>query len=832
MKSIEACDSRTCSRPCQTRLQLSGLRPAGNGPKARSRGRVIARLSVRFIVLAATAGLLWTAPVPSRAQDLYVASQFSSTVAEYNATTGAAINPSFITGLFKPQNLALSGNTLFVTNLINSNFWTVGEYNATAGAAVNPLLIAGIDPPQGLAVSKNALYISSSNTVGEYNPATGAAIDAAFISLRVPEGLAISGNNLYVLYVSGTNSLGSTRPASFVSEYNATTGVVINPALVTGLVEPKGLAISGNNLYVGSAFSDTVGQYNATTGTAIKTSLITAVNPPQGLAISDSRLYVLYLSGTYAGSYVGEYDAATGAAINASLITGLVQPTGIAVSPPAPVVTSTLSATGTDGLAFRYRIIATNSPTAYHATGLPAGLRVDTSTGLISGKPKASGTFPVTISASNAAGRGSEALALTILPPLPAITSALTVVSTYGAPFNYRITARNSPTRFDAAGLPTGLKVDTSTGLISGTAFVSGTFPVSISVSNAGGTASAMLAVTVNFNGIKGSYAGLAAIGGTTAGFFTLSLTPRGDFTGRLTLGGAAYSLKGVFSSTGTYNGILSTGASTLDVVLNVDPSLPEIAGTITVATAGGITSYTIQSGLLGELARAHSPGLAGRYTAILPGASGTDPTLPHAPGYGTMTVSITGAVRIAGKLGDGTAFTLAGQLHADGKTCTLFSPLYGRTNPGSIAGNITFETSAGSDWDGVLDWIKPAQEGTAYYPAGFQLAVDLLAAKYAPPPLASGPVTFTVGGGDMPSSSISASLAISSRGSVNVSGINNGSVTLILTPRTGAFSGTLLDPGANKGPVFNGVIYQKPVPAGFGLFLATGRCGGVEITQ
>jgi hypothetical protein len=57
------------------------------------------------------------------------------------------------------------------------------------------------------------------------------------------------------------------------------------------------------------------------------------------------------------------------------------------------------------GSPFTYQITADNSPISYNASDLPGGLTVDTTTGLISGTPTATGVFPVTIFAtSNNAG--------------------------------------------------------------------------------------------------------------------------------------------------------------------------------------------------------------------------------------------------------------------------------------------------------------------------------------------------------------------------------------------------------------------------------------------
>lgn len=82
--------------------------------------------------------------------------------------------------------------------------------------------------------------------------------------------------------------------------------------------------------------------------------------------------------------------------------------------------------------------------------------------------------------------------------PAPVITSSLTALTVAGESFTYSITASNTPTSYNATGLPTGLSVNTSTGAITGTVTaLREVYSVTVSATNGSGTGTATLQLTV-----------------------------------------------------------------------------------------------------------------------------------------------------------------------------------------------------------------------------------------------------------------------------------------------------------------------------------------------
>ena len=82
---------------------------------------------------------------------------------------------------------------------------------------------------------------------------------------------------------------------------------------------------------------------------------------------------------------------------------------------PAPAITSPSTVIAVAGNPFSYQLTVTNPATTHGATSLPAGLSIDTASGLISGIPSTPGESGATLNATNAGGTGTLALTIEVL---------------------------------------------------------------------------------------------------------------------------------------------------------------------------------------------------------------------------------------------------------------------------------------------------------------------------------------------------------------------------------------------------------------------------------
>ena len=216
----------------------------------------------------------------------------------------------------------------------------------------------------------------------------------------------------------------------------------------------------------------------------------TATGLPAGLSINTATGLI---SGTPTAAGVSNAVLTATNAAGSSIQTLTISITSV----PVPLVTSSATATATVGSAFSYQITASNAPTSYSATGLPSGLTINTTSGLISGTPTAAGVFSITVSATNADGSGTKTVTATIKPQAPAISSAANATAMVGTPFSYQIVASNNPASYSATGLPAGLTLGTYTGLISGNPTTNVTSVVALIATNDGGSGTLNLTITV-----------------------------------------------------------------------------------------------------------------------------------------------------------------------------------------------------------------------------------------------------------------------------------------------------------------------------------------------
>ena len=141
----------------------------------------------------------------------------------------------------------------------------------------------------------------------------------------------------------------------------------------------------------------------------------------------------------------------------------------------AAAITSANAATFVAGKTGKFTVTATGypKPTRSETGSLPSGVSFNTSNGVLSGTPAAGtgGTYSLTFTATNGVGTAASQTFTLTVKQVPAITSGNTATFVVGQSGSFTVTATGfpAPTFIEAGTLPTGLKFNKTTGVLSGT---------------------------------------------------------------------------------------------------------------------------------------------------------------------------------------------------------------------------------------------------------------------------------------------------------------------------------------------------------------------------
>jgi len=297
----------------------------------------------------------------------------------------------------------------------------------------------------------------------------------------LPAGLTLAANGT----LSGTPTQTGTFPITVTAtDSNGCTGTgptytltivcqtitVTNPAVNTGIV--------------GSPFSETFTQSGAN-GTA--TFSLASGTLPSGMSLSASG--VLAGTPTQTGSF-----PITVKVTDSNGCTGTGPTYTLTINCQTITVTNPATSTGTVGTPFSQTFTqsgAIGTATFTTSSTLPAGLSLSAA-GVLSGTPTQSGTFPITVTVTDSNGCTGTGPTYTLVINCQTITvtNPATTTGTVDAPFSATFTqsgAIGTATFSIASGsLPAGLTLSSS-GVLSGTPQVPGTFPITVKVTDSNG---------------------------------------------------------------------------------------------------------------------------------------------------------------------------------------------------------------------------------------------------------------------------------------------------------------------------------------------------------
>src|SRR4029079_8220650 len=198
---------------------------------------------------------------------------------------------------------------------------------------------------------------------------------------------------------------------------------------------------------------------------------------------------------------------------------------------------------------------------------LPTGITLNTSTGVLSGTPTQTGSFPITVTATDANGcTGSRIVTLVIGCQTITVNPTTLPNGTAGAPYSQTFTQTSGigTITWSVTGtLPAGITLDSGTGVLSGTPTQTGSFPITVTATDGNGCTGSRAytlvigcqVITVNPATIPNGTAGTAysQTFTQTSGIGTITWSVTGALPTGLTLNSGTGVLSGTPTQTGSF---------------------------------------------------------------------------------------------------------------------------------------------------------------------------------------------------------------------------------------------------------------------------------------
>ncbi|MGN6556145.1 MAG: tandem-95 repeat protein [Verrucomicrobiota bacterium] len=310
-----------------------------------------------------------------------------------------------------------------------------------------------------------------------------------------------------------------------------------------------------------------------------------------------------------------------------------------------------------------------------------------------------------------------------------------------------------------------------------------------------------------------------------SSGFFTVSVTKHGAYSGRLQVGASKLTFTGKLDlNCRATNSIVRKFDTPLILILQLGTN--DLADQITGELSDGNWTAHLQ-GDRAVFGKTNAAPFAGNYTLVIPGADGNS-AAPEGHGYGTIRVDTMGRARFAGLLADGTKLTAMSPLSKDG-AWPVYASLY--SGKGAVVSWLTFSNRIGDDLTGALSWIKSADPLAKVYPQGFDTESDAIGSSFIVPPVgvnfldaSSGLIAFS--GGNLASDFFN-SFQIGYNN--KIANLSSNPLSLAFSSKTGMFKGKVTDPLTARSSTFGGVWLQK-ANIGYGSLMGTNLSSRVEI--